>query len=322
MAETSGFNYSEPFDCQKVAVAANERCLHRQGGGRNPEVVLIQRKSSALLRTFHSRVPVTSAARGMGSHGIAANSFVAFSSSSDRRRPGASFSRPNRISPRVMVQTTTRSSGAIAENQAATRASLRMFSHESAYRIRVEKIDHEELFERGCSKEVACPNREPAGLDGCIKLVDIRWTRVGRFPHCAQDRRRGSGAGCGTGVDERDQPLQCQLFDAFALRGLDSLKAPYEVVRYFDGQARHLHVLPVILCRIGQSRGIVIEMGRVWSRRGGVAQREQRILPGTGLPGSDRIFSRVAGGDWNSFKSSVFGSVIEQLEALEKQIDR
>jgi len=59
-----------------------------------------------------------------------------------------------------------------------------------------------------------------------IGLVNIRNTRVGRFPHRPQNRGRRSGARLRADFDERDQALQGQLLDALALRRRDPLKAP------------------------------------------------------------------------------------------------
>ena len=42
------FNHRKPFDCLEAAVAANQRCVHGEGGCGDPEVVLIRREAAAL----------------------------------------------------------------------------------------------------------------------------------------------------------------------------------------------------------------------------------------------------------------------------------
>ena len=103
------------------------------------------------------------------------------------------------------------------------------------------------------SEKLARPDGKPASQYGGIELVDIRGTRVGRFLHRPQDRCRGSSASFGDDFDERTQPFQGQLLDAFALCCCDPLKAPHNVVRYFDVQVCHPRTLPVRLCRMAEA---------------------------------------------------------------------
>ena len=51
-----GFDQSKPFDFPEVTVAPNECCVSDDGGCGDPEVVLIQRKATALLRNLDIRV--------------------------------------------------------------------------------------------------------------------------------------------------------------------------------------------------------------------------------------------------------------------------
>ena len=71
---------------------------------------------------------ISAAAGGIGSHGIWANSGSAFFTRSARRRPSAILPKPKRISPRTIVQITSRSGGETLATHATSRGSPRIRS--------------------------------------------------------------------------------------------------------------------------------------------------------------------------------------------------
>jgi len=52
-------DHCQPLDCMEVTVSADERCVDGKCGRSNPEVVLIERKPAALLRSLHICIPIT-----------------------------------------------------------------------------------------------------------------------------------------------------------------------------------------------------------------------------------------------------------------------
>ena len=96
----------EPFDFSKVTVTSYQRRADGESGRGDPEVVLIKRQAAALPSHLHACIVIASTWRNW----LACQrreQFPAFTSSPEWRFPAASFSRPNRISPRATGHTTT-----------------------------------------------------------------------------------------------------------------------------------------------------------------------------------------------------------------------
>ena len=84
------FNQHKPFDFPEVAVAADEGCVQVDGGCGDPEVVLIQRKATALLRSLDVGAPIGSGGGDWftGQYGEQVAGFpFGFGSAPSRRQP-------------------------------------------------------------------------------------------------------------------------------------------------------------------------------------------------------------------------------------------